>query len=149
MPRREASLATILAGSKSAAFRRLNAGMFPAPMNADPVPAKKRLRQSAAPVLNRLEMRFHGHLLATYEPDSVFAQAVRVELARGHWFKPDFYVAPHASCTRPTFFETKGPKSFRGGFENLKVAARVHKWAKFFLVWEDEAGRWQRQEILP
>lgn len=28
MPRREASLATILAGSKSASFRRLNAGLF-------------------------------------------------------------------------------------------------------------------------
>ena len=118
-------------------------------MSADSVAVKKRLRQSAAPVLNKLETRFHGHLLATYEPDKVYAQAVRVELARGHWYKADFYVAPHDLCTNPTFFEVKGPHAYRGGFENLKVAARVHKWAKFFLVWEDESGRWQRQEILP
>lgn len=148
MPRAP-SLTQILAGSKSEAFRRLNAGMFPAPMNADPVPAKKRLRQSAAPVLNKLETRFHGHLLATYEPDSIHCQAVRLELARGHWYKADFYVAPHASCTRPMFYEVKGPHAFKGAFETVKVAARVHKWAKFFLVWEDkQTGQWARQQIL-
>ena len=39
-------------------------------------------------------------------------------------------------------YEVKGPKVFRGGFENLKVAARVHPWVKFYLVWEDGAGGW-------
>lgn len=148
MPRAP-SLVQILAGSKSAAFRRLNAGMFPAPMSAGPVGGKKRLRQSAAPVLNKLETRFYGHLLTQYDRLNIHSQAVRLELARGIWFKCDFFVSPHELCTTPTFYEVKGPKSFRGGFENLKVAARVHKWAKFFLVWEDAAGNWQRQEILP
>lgn len=147
MPRAP-SLAQILAGSKSESFRRLNGSMFPAANVAVPVTRVKRIRQSAAPMLNKLETRFHEHLLATYEPACVFAQAIRVELARSHWYKPDFFIAPHDLCTTPTFFETKGKKAFRGGFENLKVAARVHKWAKFFLVWED-GGTWKRQQVLP
>ncbi len=119
---------------------------------------KKRLRQSTKPVLNKLETRFHEKLMKDYTGprDKIFCQAVRFELARGIWYKPDFFlpaVTPSAADPhryRPALaYEVKGPKSFRGGFENLKVAARVHSWAKFFLVWEDEDRVWQRQEILP
>jgi hypothetical protein len=89
---------------------------------------------------------------------AMVAQAVRIELARGIWYKPDFFL-PHAAwrlvdgekqgyCIA---YECKGPKVFRGGFENLKMAARVHgAWIKFYLVWEDinQVGGWARQEIL-
>lgn len=107
---------------------------------------KKRIRQSAKPVLNALESRYHTYFIHTYPDRVIFPQAVRVELARGIWFKPDFFCP--TIIGRPTFFEVKGPKAFRGGFENLKVAARVHSWASFFLVWEDDARVWQQQEIL-
>lgn len=110
----------------------------------------KRLRQSSKPVLNKLEARFQDYMFKSYDALFIHAQAVRLELARGIWYKPDFFVAPHPLCTRATFYEVKGPRSFRGGFENLKVAARVHSWAKFFLVWENrDTGLWERQEILP
>ncbi len=110
--------------------------------------AKKRLRQSSKPLLNELELRFFTAFLSPAVCDNtVLCQALRLELARGIWYKPDFFVPDAAGG--PIAYECKGPKVFRGGFENLKVCARVHRWLRIILVWEDEAGRWQRQEILP
>jgi hypothetical protein len=128
---------------------------------------KKRLRQDTKPVLNALETRFLAKLKREFEIISakpefkhefwpemgkIFAQAVRLELARGLWYKPDFFL-PRGRLSRgqllPVAYEVKGEKVFRGGFENLKSAARVHPWIQFWLVWEDESGVWQRQEVLP
>ena len=117
-------------------------------------PHAKRLRQSSEPVLNKLEERFLLKLKKDYAGQEILAQAVRLELARGIWYKPDFFL-PQGSKdivdgVTPIAYEVKGPKVFRGGFENLKVAARVHGWIHFYLVWEDkQTGAWQRQEILP
>lgn len=121
-------------------------------------PAKKRLRQSDKPVMNKLEERFYETKLRPEYVDqgqAVHIQAVRLELARGIWYKPDFFlpaVVGGKDCVgrQALAYEVKGPKVFRGGFENLKVAARVHPWIRFYLVWEDEDdGHWERQEILP
>lgn len=122
---------------------------------------KKRLRQDSKPRMNKLEERFYlEKLMLDYREETVLIQAVRLELARGIWYKPDFFL-PAAFSRMPSgagsgrhrgaiAYEVKGPKVFRGGFENLKVAARVHTWCRFFLVWQDEDdGSWQRQEVLP
>lgn len=120
----------------------------------------RRLRQDQKPVMNKLEQRFFDEKLKpdyVLKGDPVLIQAVRLELARGIWYKPDFFlpaIQGDSSCLdegrKAIAYEVKGPKVFRGGFENLKVAARVHPWVKFFLVWEDkETGNWTRQEILP
>jgi hypothetical protein len=119
---------------------------------------KRRLRQSQKPLMNALETRFHEKLKHDYGTASpILCQAVRLELSRGQWYKPDFFV-PFAGYTTDkatgekrslvVAYECKGPHVFRGGFENLKTAARVHQWCKFFLVWEDENRVWQRQEVL-
>lgn len=123
---------------------------------------RKRLRQSDKPIMNKLETRFYEEQLVpdyVLKGEAVHIQAVRLELARGIWYKPDFFL-PAAFSRMPAgggkgrhrgalAYEVKGPKVFRGGFENLKVAARVHPWITFYLVWEDEkTGRWDRQEIL-
>ncbi len=123
----------------------------------DPAPAKKRLRQSTKPLLNKLEERFLAKLERDYVGQVILKQAVRLELARGQWYKPDF-VIPKAGwrlvddvCETYTIaYEVKGPKVFRGGFENLKTAARAHTWMRFYLVWEDdhEVSGWARQEVL-
>jgi hypothetical protein len=121
------------------------------------VKPERRLRQSQKPVMNKLEARFYEKLKADNNQcdgdglpvAEIKIQAVRFELARGHWYKPDFLlIAPWAQ--RPIAYEVKGPRAFRGGFENLKTAARVHPWIKFYLVWEKTpGGEWERQEILP
>lgn len=118
---------------------------------------KRRLRQAQGPVMNKLEERFYEKLKADNSRcdengmpvAEIKIQAVRLELARAHWYKPDFLlIAPWSP--RPIAYEVKGPKVFRGGFENLKVAARVHPWIRFYLVWEKTpGGEWERQEILP
>jgi hypothetical protein len=105
-------------------------------------PQERRIRQSAIK-LNKLERDYLDVLNMRHGAENVFAQAVRVRLGNGLWFKPDFFI-PSESL----FIETKGPKSFRGGFENLKAAASVHKWAKFRLVWR-VSGQWKFQEVLP
>jgi hypothetical protein len=31
----------------------------------------------------------------------------------------------------------------------IKVAARTYPWFRFFTVWEDKAGHWNREEVTP
>lgn len=111
------------------------------------VPARtlKRIRQSSKPLLNKLETEWYHILKSTYPEDCpVFAQAMRFRLGNGIWYKPDFIVwGAHIYG-----YEVKGKHAFRGGFENLKVAASIYKQIKWYLVWK-ENGQWQEQEILP
>lgn len=120
----------------------------PAVVTSTVVAAKGRVRQSSKPLLNKLETDFQSFLATKYLEEDIFPQAVRLELARGHWFKPDFLLLDTMTGLRPTFYEVKGPHAFRGGFENLKVAARRYQFFKFILVWRDE-GVWKEQHILP
>jgi len=115
--------------------------------------AKRRIRQTQKPLLNKLETRFESHLATRFLEEDIFPQAIRLELARGHWYKPDFFVMDTMDIEgghRGTFYEVKGPHSFRGGFENLKVAARRFQQFRFVLAWRDnENGCWQKQMIMP
>ena len=116
-----------------------------------PAATKKRLRQSSKPLMNKLESEFMDWLVRTGTPkENIFPQAMRLEISNGHWYKPDFFVTPTESDEWPQgwFYECKGPHSFRGGFENVKDAARRFKHFKFILVWLDD-GRWQEQIVLP
>ena len=111
-----------------------------------------RLRQSRKPILNKLEQRFYDYMVGPMKIPAtcILSQAIRLELARGHWYKPDFFL-PGNLRPEPYYgfvaYEVKGPKAFRGGFENLKVAARIHRWLKFELVWLED-GKWKQQPIL-
>lgn len=117
------------------------------------VPAKKRLRQSSKPRLNKLETAWLAELKRRHPEAWIHDQAIKLELAHGMFYKCDFFVIKRDLdfAEGPmwiTAYETKGPKVFRGGFENLKVAARAYPWIKFVLVWRD-AGVWQEQHVLP
>lgn len=127
----------------SPAFRAANAHLLGAPV-ATPAPAVAgtRVRQSRDK-LNKLESAYQDYATVEHRGHQVLAQTIRLRLGNGVWYKPDFFI-PHLSL----FIEVKGPKAFRGGFENLKVAAGLHTWAKFRLVWR-EKGQWFAQEILP
>jgi hypothetical protein len=132
-------------------YRRLNPHLFPnlpKDMVAN-VPNEglkvrlKRIRQSRDK-LNVLETRWQAQLSVMYGTAPIFAQAVRFRLANGIWYKPDFVVA----LAQWHCYEVKGPKSWRGGFENLKVAATQYPSLCWILVWEQD-GEWHDQQVLP
>jgi len=110
-------------------------------------PAERRIRQSQKPKMNKLETEALAWLQACYPGNEFKPQAKRYELATGHWYKPDFTTAGKSFSTE-TAFEVKGPHAFRGGFENLKVAARVWPEVRWILMWK-ESGVWKQQTILP
>lgn len=106
----------------------------------------KRVRQSSKPLLNALETEWLEQLNKIYPEKhaQITAQAIRVRLGNGIWFKVDFVVF----CNPVTAYEVKGPHSFRGGFENLKVAASLYREVQWILVWKAN-GTWAQQTILP
>lgn len=106
----------------------------------------KRIRQNPKPLMNGLETDFFNHLKASYPQAEIHAQAIRTKLANGAWYKSDFMVLRDGLPV--TFYEVKGPKAFRGGFEFLKIAAHQYPRFKFILVWKAN-GTWKFQPVLP
>jgi len=121
-------------------------GADPAAQAQSPRPAK-RIRQDTKPLMNKLEAEWLNFGLSAPRDEAwfVMSQAMRFKLANGLWYKPDFVVRKPATISA---YEVKGPHAFRGGFENLKMAATTYTWIKWFLVWK-ENGTWQEQEVLP
>lgn len=119
---------------------------FPKATVATPPKPPKRIRQSSKPLMNKLEQEWHG-ILSDRPGYVVLAQSIRFMLGNGIWYKPDFVVLGEAGIMA---YEVKGPHAFRGGFENLKVAAHIYQrniW--WWLVWKDDRDHWQEQRILP
>lgn len=109
----------------------------------------KRIRQSTKPLMNRLELEWYDNLKVRFQ--ILVSQSLRFKLGNGIWYKPDFVAWPsgfESQDTRMRAFEVKGPYSFRGGFENLKVAAHQYPQIKWTLVWK-EGGQWKEQVVLP
>ena len=97
--------------------------------------------------MNALETEFHESLKRRFPGQDFHPQAKRFKLGNGIWYKPDFSASgKNFSCE--CVWEVKGPHAFRGGLENLKVAA--HQWPEtdFYLVWKDDSG-WKQQLINP
>jgi hypothetical protein len=110
-----------------------------------PVEGKaRRLRQDSKPLMNALETRLLAFLEGNHAGATIRPQAKRYRLANGLWYKPDFTAIVGGL---EYAWEAKGPKAFRGGFENLKVAAKEYPEVAWFLMWED-AGVWKQQRIL-
>lgn len=125
----------------------LNPHLFPkfpeSVLEYEPKPAK-RVRQSSKALLNKLETEWLEQLNRNYSSAFIASQAVRFRLGNGIWYKPDFFVF----TGRPAAFEVKGPHAFRGGFENLKVAAGLYREVQWILVWKVN-DTWAQQTILP
>lgn len=105
----------------------------------------KRIRQSSKPRLNKLETEWMEVLINSYGGECTTNQSIRLELGNGIWYKPDFVVFNDDAIR---VYEVKGPHAFRGGLENLKVAASKFTMMHFYLVWK-ENGQWKSQEALP
>jgi hypothetical protein len=111
----------------------------------------KRLRQDTKPLMNKLEREFFDHISQQYPNyPRPRAQAKRYRLGNGIWYKTDFTASSWPSEDGPameTAWEVKGPHAFRGGFENLKVAAGLWPEVQWILVWKEE-NRWIYQRVL-
>jgi predicted AlkP superfamily phosphohydrolase/phosphomutase len=107
----------------------------------------KRIKQETVPKLNKLEREWLSQL--KWEVDAtIHAQAWRVRLANGAWFKVDFCAFYQGQWWA---WEVKGPKQGKNvdrGLLALKVAAAQFPEVKWILVWKDDAG-WHEQEVLP
>lgn len=106
---------------------------------------RKRIRQSTKPILNKLEQEYFERLQLTFPKSKIHAQSMRFKLGNGIWYKPDLAAF---ACGTLMCWEVKGPHAFRGGFENLKVAASLYTDIEWTLVWKDN-GEWQSQKVLP
>lgn len=131
---------------KSAQAKSASPFLNPVPVNKP----KKRIRQSTKPLMNKLETEFYEQIKGIYQV--VWPQAIRLRLGNGIWYKPDFlclnHVGTDARVNCLVAYEVKGPHAFRGGFENLKVAAAQYPQIHFTLVWK-EGTDWKSQHILP
>lgn len=144
-------LKSISSLTMSDATRQLNPHLFAMRAGGEAPPAAalatpgRRLRQSAEPLMNKLEERLFAHLRELYPDVTIRAQAKRYRLANGLWYKPDMTAIIGG---REYAWEAKGPHAFRGGFENLKFAAKEYTEVSWFLMWE-ESGLWRQQRVLP
>ena len=111
------------------------------------IAAGKRIRQDSKPLMNKLEQEWFDILKASHWMSDLRAQAKRYKLGNGIWFKPDA-TGKDTRDGRETAYEVKGPHAFRGGFENLKVAAATWTDVTWILVWK-AGGEWQQQRVLP
>ena len=118
--------------------------------NTTPRP-KTRIRQDKP--MNRLEqeawdyIRTLPHIAAPGARYSELrAQSKRFRLASGLWYKPD--ITGRDIHRIEYAWEVKGPHAFRGGFENLKMAATQYPEIRWILMWKVD-GQWQFQEVLP
>lgn len=114
----------------------------------EPPPSKplKRIRQSSKPLMNKLESEFLAYISTLYPSWKFRTQCLRFKLGNGIWYKPDVVCLNFNGSF--ACWEVKGPHAFRGGFENLKVAANQYPEIMWKLVW-NENNRWQEQEVLP
>lgn len=113
-------------------------------------PRERRMRQDQEPELNKLELDFYDFLTRSLPSGTkIWKQSLRLRLGNGIWYKPDFaaFAGWTQKPTQLTCWEVKGPHVFRGGFENLKVAAATYPELSFELVWKDSRGGWVRQAV--
>ena len=139
---------TIAAGNVGPGVRRLNPHLFAGqPGVAEAKPKERRLRQDHKPKLNGLEKRF-ALVLASLYPGVVFhAQAWRVAIANGVWYKVDFCGVVDG---RWVAYEVKGlkGKNIDRGKLAVKCAAAQFPEVDWRLVWFVD-GQWKEQKVVP
>lgn len=106
----------------------------------------KRIRQSSKPLMNKLEAEFHARLSTVLcEAKDIHVQAIKFRLANGLTYTPDFVVlGPLAKLA----FEVKGKWFTDDSNAKLKMAASLYPEIEWWLVWKDDAGKWQKQQVL-
>jgi hypothetical protein len=111
----------------------------------------KRIRQSPKPLLNKLESEWLTQLkhvpIHGCSGVSIHAQAWRVKLANGAWFKVDFCACVAGKWTAWECKGSKDGKNVDRGMLALKCAAAQFPEVRWILVWK-EKGKWMTQQVL-
>lgn len=132
----------------SESVRKINPHLYdavPPGKVAPPVVAGKRIRQDPKPIMNKLETDWFKMLCLQFPEKAITIQALKFRLGNGIFYKPDFVVF---SSVLIYAYEVKGPHAFRGGFENLKVAAGMYPAIYWTLIWKED-GQWKEQVVKP
>ncbi len=98
--------------------------------------------------MNRLESRFAAELAAwkaTGQIEWWGYESLKLRLAKGAWFKPDFLVIDEFG--KFIIYETKGFMRESANVR-IKVAAETYRFFKFIVV-RLVKGQWQYTEIEP
>jgi hypothetical protein len=110
-------------------------------------PLAAPIRQKAGPRLNKLETAFLGYLKAICgDPGWICQQAIKLQLANGCWYTPDFIRITLKSAVA-TAYEVKGFMRDDANVK-LKVAASLYPWIAFYLV-QRKKGQWIQTRVLP
>lgn len=145
----------IAKGSTSKSFQKLNPNLFNTGGEDDEEHGliealtterpKKRIRQSAKPLLNNLEKEYADELKRRYGNlnDGFKYQALKLRLGNGVWFCPDIWHPVLQRC-----WEVKGPHAWEDSLIKLKVVAGLYPEIRFILAWKQDSV-WQEQRILP
>ena len=112
--------------------------------------AKRRLRQSSKPLLNRLETEYLNHLQSRWT-NKFYPQAMTFRLASGLKYTADFFAFDFpwtGEASGPTAFEVKGPWFPEHNRVKIKAFAAAYPEIRVLLVWR-ENGLWQSQRVNP
>lgn len=114
--------------------------LYPAP--------KPMLRQQQGEKLNRTEREFFNYLKSCFPNNPVRAQAIKLVIANGVTYTPDFVVTQDG---RTHFYETKG---FMRDDAAVKIKVAAHAFPEFGFtlvkkISKSAGGGWQMQEVLP
>jgi hypothetical protein len=112
--------------------------------------SKPRLRQSSSNGLNKLETDAWDYLKRTMPGHEIIPHGLRLALANGVNYTPDFVAIDIEEPTHVQCFEVKGPIMRDDAAVKLKTAASKWPGIKFTLLWrEGRSGPWEKQEIHP
>ena len=154
------SISTKAIANMSESTRRLNPHLCEPPGNfgldkistamkpANPTPP--RIRQDKPVKENQWEQQFRARLERQGIWTHLVAQSINFRLANGAKYKPD--ICGWRYDNQMFCWDVKGGKEMKGaakGVLAIKVAATAFPKVCWNLVWKDENGEWQEQEVRP
>jgi len=108
--------------------------------------ASKRIRQKSGPKMNKLESEFWEVLRNDSTVCDVRPHAKTYVLGNGVRYTPDF--TGRVSQVE-TAWEVKGKHSWDDALVKIKMAPTIFPEIRWFMVWKDSEGQWQKQKVLP
>lgn len=131
----------------------------PAAIPATPRPELLPVRVKATPRLrqaskgpNKTELAFTAFLRCQYPGADIREQDLVLVIANGCRYQPDnFAPSLPGHVSPPCFWEVKG-FAREDAIVKIKVAARIHSWATFYLVTKQrkrDGGGWRIERVLP